>query len=450
MPEFRTNYHTHTTYCDGESSPRDIVREAARLGMTELGFSGHSYTSIDESYCMSPAGMRAYYDEIGELAREYGAGSNTPAENYGDPTSAESGGAGSSIPAESNNEDASAESGGAGTNCAVGAAGCADGGAVNGRAPLRIFLGIEMDYFSDSEDYEYDWDYIICSCHYIKKDGNIFPVDESEEILLDACDKNYGGDIYALIADYYNEVGDVIEKIRHGLAADDVNISHSDQTECCSTDENIICSSDKTSNRTPDNEVGGRSAARIPLIIGHFDLITKFNEGGKLFDESDPRYVSAWMSALDRICPEYTAPKNKIESSTCCDAASGSGAVAASAGMAEAAASAAECGDAAGRALHVQLAADSTKEQPSFDAAHVPQILFEINTGAMSRGYRSAPYPAKKILIEIARRGIPVILSSDSHDKSTLLYGFEEASRIAAECGVRVLPTISGSPRSAE
>ena len=52
MSEIKANYHTHTTYCDGESSPREIVDEAARLGMAELGFSGHSYTSFDESYCM--------------------------------------------------------------------------------------------------------------------------------------------------------------------------------------------------------------------------------------------------------------------------------------------------------------------------------------------------------------------------------------------------------------
>ena len=71
MSEIKANYHTHTTYCDGENGPREIVEEAARLDMTELGFSGHSYTSLDESYCMSRDGMQAYYDEIGALAEEY-------------------------------------------------------------------------------------------------------------------------------------------------------------------------------------------------------------------------------------------------------------------------------------------------------------------------------------------------------------------------------------------
>ena len=272
------NYHTHTTYCDGNSSPREITEQAVCFGMSELGFSGHSYTSIDESYCMSIDGMRAYYDEIGMLAGEYGE-------------------------------------------------------------TIKIFRGIEMDYFSDPENYQYDWDHIICSCHYIKKNGKVFPVDETEEILLAACDKYYGGDIYSLIADYYTEVGNVADVVRAG----------------CITAEH---------------------SADAKLIIGHFDLITKFNEGSKLFDESDPRYVSAWMSALDRIC---------------------------------------------------------RADQP---------VIFEINTGAMSREYRSAPYPVKEILTEIGRRGVPVILSSDSHEKTTLLYGFDEASRIAAECGVDLISSL--------
>ena len=36
-------------------------------------------------------------------------------------------------------------------------------------------------------------------------------------------------------------------------------------------------------------------------IVGHFDLITKFNEGDKLFDTSHPRYVNAALGALERL-----------------------------------------------------------------------------------------------------------------------------------------------------
>ena len=50
---------------------------------------------------------------------------------------------------------------------------------------------------------------------------------------------------------------------------------------------------------------------------------------------------------------------------------------------------------------------------------------FEVNTGAMSRGYRTSPYPAPPIRDAIKRGGGRLILSSDSHAPQTLLYGFD-------------------------
>ena len=265
MSEYLTNYHTHTTYCDGNSTPREICEEAVSLGMKELGFSGHSYTSIDESYCMSIQGTKQYYEEINALKVEY-----------------------------------------------------------DGR--LGVLCGLERDYFADPDSY--DWDLVIGSCHYVKKGDEYFPVDESPEILMDACDRLYGGDIYSLIRDYYSEEGNVYAK-----------------TGC--------------------------------QIVGHFDLITKFNEGGALFDEQDIQYIDSWMGALDRILSDNR------------------------------------------------------------------DIIFEINTGAMSRGYRKEPYPSSAILEELGRRDAKVILSSDSHEKKTLLYGFDDAERIALDAGVELLNRIN-------
>ena len=51
---------------------------------------------------------------------------------------------------------------------------------------------------------------------------------------------------------------------------------------------------------------------------------------------------------------------------------------------------------------------------------------FEINTGAMSRGYRTEPYPAKDIRDYIRAHGGKLILSSDSHRKETIAYRFNE------------------------
>ena len=51
---------------------------------------------------------------------------------------------------------------------------------------------------------------------------------------------------------------------------------------------------------------------------------------------------------------------------------------------------------------------------------------FEINTGAISRGYRMEPYPEKNLIEYIKEKGGKLILSSDSHSKDTLCYKFNE------------------------
>lgn len=51
---------------------------------------------------------------------------------------------------------------------------------------------------------------------------------------------------------------------------------------------------------------------------------------------------------------------------------------------------------------------------------------FEINTGAIARGYHSSTYPSEKIISYLIDRGARLILSSDSHSRDTIGYGFEE------------------------
>lgn len=53
-------------------------------------------------------------------------------------------------------------------------------------------------------------------------------------------------------------------------------------------------------------------------------------------------------------------------------------------------------------------------------------VPFEINTGAISRGYRTTPYPSKDIIDYIKSKGGKLVLSSDSHSKDTLCYKFNE------------------------
>ena len=50
----------------------------------------------------------------------------------------------------------------------------------------------------------------------------------------------------------------------------------------------------------------GRIAALRPTILGHFDLITKHNGEGLLFDEEHPRYRAAALEALHAADPAST------------------------------------------------------------------------------------------------------------------------------------------------
>ncbi len=54
-------------------------------------------------------------------------------------------------------------------------------------------------------------------------------------------------------------------------------------------------------------------------------------------------------------------------------------------------------------------------------------VIFEINTGAMARGYKKVPYPSERILRYLGEHNAPVIISSDSHSKETITYAFDVA-----------------------
>ena len=62
---------------------------------------------------------------------------------------------------------------------------------------------------------------------------------------------------------------------------------------------------------------------------------------------------------------------------------------------------------------------------------------FEINTGAMARGYRTTPYPDLFLIKELKRLGFGVVISTDCHDKRNLDYGYEKAEEVLKKCGFK-------------
>lgn len=63
--------------------------------------------------------------------------------------------------------------------------------------------------------------------------------------------------------------------------------------------------------------------------------------------------------------------------------------------------------------------------------------LFEVNTGAISRGYRTSPYPQMEFLQELHTCGFGAVITSDCHDRNFIDCYYEEAVQLLAEAGFR-------------
>lgn len=70
--------------------------------------------------------------------------------------------------------------------------------------------------------------------------------------------------------------------------------------------------------------------------------------------------------------------------------------------------------------------------------------IFEINTGAIARSWRTTPYPDDFILKEICRLGGQIVISSDCHDKNMLTCSFSNAVRLAKNCGFKTCLQMRG------
>ena len=67
----KQDLHTHTTYSDGKNTPEEMVLAAVCAGLDTIGISDHSYTAIDESYCIKKEKISAYVAEISALKENY-------------------------------------------------------------------------------------------------------------------------------------------------------------------------------------------------------------------------------------------------------------------------------------------------------------------------------------------------------------------------------------------
>lgn len=84
---------------------------------------------------------------------------------------------------------------------------------------------------------------------------------------------------------------------------------------------------------------------------------------------------------------------------------------------------------------------DTETKQYRFTAIEAAEALagkipyFEVNTGAIARGYRTTPYPDPFIVKELRRLGFGAVISSDCHDVKDLDCGFDAAAQLLKDCG---------------
>ena len=67
----KTNYHTHTTWCDGHDSAEDMVLSAVEKQFDVLGFSGHAMPPFAAGWHMHPLSIEKYAQEIRKLSVSY-------------------------------------------------------------------------------------------------------------------------------------------------------------------------------------------------------------------------------------------------------------------------------------------------------------------------------------------------------------------------------------------
>ncbi len=189
---------------------------------------------------------------------------------------------------------------------------------------IRVYTGLEYDIESEADFAGFD--YVIASVHILRAGGREWPVDNRRADALGMIRTAFHGAADAAAAFYFSRV-----KTIAGIPGAD--------------------------------------------IVGHFDLLTKFNEQGPVYDTSSFAYRRAALDAMEALVK-------------------------------------------AGK-------------------------IFELNTGGVSRGYRTGFYPEPFLLEALREMGGKLTISSDSHAAGTVAFAFKEAEEAAVRAGFRSLWTLT-------
>lgn len=183
---------------------------------------------------------------------------------------------------------------------------------------IEIYAGIEQDTYASK--YDERSEYIIGSLHHLGKEYDYMEIDRSKENTLECVKRYFDFDFYKYAKAYYEKESEV----------------------CILTH---------------------------PDVIGHFDLLTKFNEGYNQFSEDNPKYLKYAFESMDCLL-EYNVP-------------------------------------------------------------------FEMNTGAIGRGYRTTPYMNPILMKHLCEKGGEIVISSDCHNLNYLDVEFDTCIEIAKQVGFK-------------
>ena len=68
---YRTDYHIHTNYSDGEGWPEDYINRAVEIGLSEIGFSDHlTLTDEQQDWSIKLPMLGEYIDRVNQLKEE--------------------------------------------------------------------------------------------------------------------------------------------------------------------------------------------------------------------------------------------------------------------------------------------------------------------------------------------------------------------------------------------
>lgn len=144
----RTNYHTHTEFCDGKNSAEEMVETAIAKNISILGFSSHAMYPFAAPWHIPGNRYADYCAEIKRLKEKY-----------------------------------------------------------DGR--IKIYTGFEVEYIDgisipDFERYaEFKPDYIIGSVHFVPGCNGYYEADGSDKSVRDGIEKYFGGSVKDAVIEYF-------------------------------------------------------------------------------------------------------------------------------------------------------------------------------------------------------------------------------------------------------